>query len=355
MGVFSAQVTGPGTDSAGHLRRASAWLTDPVVASPAGPSASTGKGPTVATPHRDPSRSRPDSLHVGIDAEKVVVGPYPLRMRTGRGRRHRSGSITEVVPAPPSGRTRDDRVRFTSQLALALLLLSAVLHGVGFAWWLAPPVSAAVLGFVTWDQARRAATGTIAVPRVPAGDQTLHVLYARDERVAFERTFAAAKRARDTWPALRHMIDPADAEPMLARALADLAGVLARRQQLRRLRTDLAAVRHAGLPADSPAVQALVAQRQRLETLWREAGDEANRHILNINAAAVAGENLIREQRIGQTAREAERAIAHLTAAAMSRPSAEAAGVAGGRELADRTQAVIGAYRELAARYGRGV
>jgi hypothetical protein len=288
----------------------------------------------------DASQAR-GSLHVGIDADKVVVGPYPLTMRTGRARRRRWNSITEVVPASPSGRTRDDRIRFLCKLALALLLLSAVLTGAGFAWWIASSVSAAILALVGRDQARAAATGTIAVPCGP----TVHVLYAKQERVAFERTFEAAKRVQRTWPALRHMIDPADAEPMLVRALADLAEVLARRQQIRRLRRELAQVRHADLPADSPAVLAFTAQRDRAEALWQETADEANRHILSINAAAVAGENLIREQQLGRTARDAEHAIAHLTASMADAP------VGGGQELAERTQAVIGAYRKLAARY----
>jgi hypothetical protein len=303
------------------------------------------KGATVATPTGDRSH-----LHVGVDGEKVVVGPYPLKMRTGRAKRRRGTWITETVPAPASGRSREQRIRFLCQLALALLLLSAVLNGVGLDVWVGPAVSAVILGFTAWDQSRAAAIATIAVPRVPDGATDLHVLYGRDERIAFERTFAVARRIQRTWPALREMIDPADAEPMLARALSDLAGVLARRQQLRRLRVELAEVRHADLPTDSPAVQALAAQRHRLETLWREAGEEANRHITSIGATAVAGENLIREQEISETAREAERAISHLSA---SVPAGAPSGA--GHELADRTQAVVGAYRELAARYGRGV
>jgi hypothetical protein len=66
-------------------------------------------------------------LHIGIDAEKVVVAPVPLRMRTGRARRRRRGTVTEVVPLPPSGRTREDRIRFAPQLGLVLLVFCAVL------------------------------------------------------------------------------------------------------------------------------------------------------------------------------------------------------------------------------------
>ena len=62
-----------------------------------------------------------------------------------------------------------------------------------------------------------------------------------------------------------------------------------------------------------------------------------------MNAAALTGENLIRERHIGRTARDAELAISRLSAADRAR-SVEAA-----PELAERTAAVVAAYRELAA------
>ncbi|HET9516997.1 MAG TPA: hypothetical protein VFO77_04655, partial [Actinoplanes sp.] len=249
--------------------------------------------------------ARPTRLHIGVDAEKVVVSRYRLRMRTGRGTRTRRGSMVELVPAPASGRSRDARIGHLFLLALALVLLCGVLGGAGLPWWAGPSVGVLVLGVVAREQARAAAVGTIALPRVPADDPAVQVLTAPDERLAFERSFAVAKRIQRSWPALRHLIDPAEAEPMLRLALGDLAAVLLRRQQMRTLRRDLAQVHHDGLPADSPAVQSLLAQRHRLEVLWRESGEEANRHILSIHAAAKAGEDLIREQRIGATARQA--------------------------------------------------
>ena len=284
-------------------------------------------------------------LHVGIDHEKTVVAPYRLRMRTGRARRTRWGSLTEVRPATPSGRSGEERFRFACQLGLALVILSAVLTAVAIPWWSAVAGSAALLGYVIWEQARSAAAGVIALP---PGDDA-HILYAHEERAAFERSFASAKRVQRTWPAMRHLIDVADAERMLSRALWDLSGVLNRRQQIRRLRDELAAVDYRDMPAYSPAVDALLEQRTRVEILWRETGAEANRHIVGINAACTAGENLIREQQIGRTARDAEKAIAHITATA-------APGLpANGTELAERTAAVIDAYRDLAARYSDGV
>ena len=287
--------------------------------------------------HTPKRRAAEPRLFIGIDSEKIVVSPAPLKMRVGRARRSRWGSVTEVVPAPPSGRSREDRVRFASQLSLALVVLSAVLSALGIAWWAAAAGSIALVAFVTAEQARAARVGRLALPR---GDDS-YVLHAVEERAAFERAVVVARRVRATWPALRHMIDPGDADRSLTAALGELAAIMARRQQIRRLREELTTAGQHDLPADSPAVQALAEQRLRVEGLWRAGAGAANRILASINAAALAGEELIREQRLGETAREAELAIARLTAAATSPLDS-------GPDLAERTAAVITAYRELA-------
>jgi hypothetical protein len=277
-------------------------------------------------------------LHIGIDAEKVVVAPYPLAMRTGRARRRRLGSITEVVPVPSSGLGREDRVRFVSQLGLVLLILCTVLSALGIPWWAPAAGSVALVAFVAVQQGRAARTGSLAIPR---GDDC-HVLYAPDERTAYARAVVVARRIQRTWPALEHMIDPADADRSLSRALDDLAGIMARRQEIRRLRAELSEIDDVDLAADDPAGQAAAAQRDRVDELWHASGTTANSVLTGLNAAALAGENLIREQRIGAAARDRATAIARITAADAGR-SAEA-----GPDLAERTAAVIAAYRELA-------
>ena len=279
----------------------------------------------------------PGALFVGADVEKTVVSPYPIKMRSGRARRHRVGSVVEVVPVGASGRSREDRVRYSSQLALALLVLTAVLGAVGVAWWVGAAASVALVAFVSVGQARAARAGVLALPR---GDDSF-VLHAAEERVAYGRAVAVARRVRATWPALRHMIDAEQADVDLTAALRELAGIMARRQQIRRLREELGSASRHDLPADSPAVQALAEQRLRVEGLWRSTAEAANRILAGINAAALAGENLIREQRIGETARAAELAISRLTAVTAPADS--------GPALAERTAAVIAAYRELAA------
>jgi hypothetical protein len=276
-------------------------------------------------------------LHIGADAEKTVVSAYPLRTRTGRARRHRTGTLTEVLPVAPSGRSREVRVTFLARLSLPLLLVSAVLFAAGVPGWLVLALTAGTLGLAGWDDRRRAQRTTFAIPRDPGA----RVLRTPQERAAYDRAVAVARRIRRTWPALPGMIDPESADRTLTHALDDLATLLVRRQEIRRLRAGLDGVRVTEVPADSPAALALAEQRARTERLWLDSAEQANRILRSIDETALAGETFVHEQRIGATARQAEATLARLTVGA---PPAEAA-----PELAENTAVVLAAYRELAA------
>lgn len=275
-------------------------------------------------------------LHIGVDTEKVVVSAYPLSARSGRLRRTRTGSLVEVFPRPPSGRSRADRVTVAARLALPLMLLSAGLAAAGMNWWLVLACSAALVTQVWRVQARAARRGVIAVPR----DTESPVLWTAAERAAFERAVIASRRVRATWPALGDMIDPGSADRSLTRALGELGGVLARRQELARLCAELDGVRDADIPADSPARSAVDEQRERAEQSWRAEDAAADRILRSIDTAARAGESFIRERQVAATARYAERTLARVTGAPAVADS--------GPDLADRTTAVIAAYRDLA-------
>jgi hypothetical protein len=277
-------------------------------------------------------------LHAGIDFEKVVVSPYPLRTRSGVACRERAGTLNVFVPRVPSGRSREDRVTFTARLALPLLFAAAVFAASGFSWWLAAGGSAVLVGLVWRWQARAAQEAAFAVPR----DTESRVLWSVQERAAFAGALDASQRVRRTWPALDGMIDPVLADRSLTRALGELAEVLGRRQELRRVREELAGVRDADIPGDSPARMAADLQRERADEAWREAGDAANRILGSIDAAARAGESFIRERQVAATARHAERTLA--------RVAGVPAAVESGPDLAGRTEAVIEAYRDLAGR-----
>lgn len=274
-------------------------------------------------------------LHIGIDTEKVVVSAYPLKMRSGRARRSRTGSVTRVRPVPPSGRGREVRLAFVARCALPLIFVAGVLYASGLPWWLPAAAAAGAIGLIWRRQARAAEPGLVAVP----GDAGSRVLWATPERVAFDRAVVVSGRIRRTWPSLPDMIDPVAADRALTRSLDDLAGIMARRQEIRRLRAELQEVRALDVPDRSPAVLALAEQRARVEQLWLETAGQANRILRSLDAAARSGETFLRERRIGEAARSAEQVLATL---AVGVPSTET-----GPELAARTEAVIDAYREL--------
>ncbi|MBU2670589.1 hypothetical protein KOI35_44525 [Actinoplanes bogorensis] len=281
----------------------------------------------------------PSELHIGIDDEKTVLSPYALSLRTGRATRHRAGSVTEVVPATPSGVSREARLAFAARLSLPLIFASAVLYAAGVPWWLPFAASVATVATVARRQARAAQVARFELPTADGS----RVLRSPEERAVLQRAAAVARRIRRTWPGLTGMIDPDRADHALTRTLDDLGALLERRQELRRLRAGLESVRHGDVPADSPAVLALAAQRERADQLWREAGERANHLLRSLDRTALAGEAFLREREIGETARQAELVLAGLTEQPGAGP-AEA-----GPELADRTAAVITAYRELAA------
>ena len=279
----------------------------------------------------------PSELHIGVDTEKTVIAAGRLVARTGRVSRHRSGSVTETVPVQPSGVSREARLAFAAKLSLPLVFLCAVLYAAGVPWWLPAAVSVAAVAGVWRRQARAAQVASFAMPRGEGG----RVLWSAEERAVFRRAVGVARRIRRTWPGLPGMIDPDLADRSLRRALDDLAALLVRRQEIRRLRAELDGVRRHDVPADSPAVRSLAEQREHAERLWRETGRQANRILRSLDRTALAGEAFLHEQRIGATARQAELVLAEL---APGRPVADT-----GPELADRTAAVITAYRELAA------
>ncbi|BCY06386.1 hypothetical protein [Actinoplanes sp. L3-i22] len=275
-------------------------------------------------------------LYIGADAEKVVVSAHRVRTRTGRARYRRTGAMIEAVTEPPSGRTREVRLAYAGRLALPLLLASAILAATGLTWWFPAAVSA---GLITWTWRRQARAAQPAVFATPRDDEA-RVLWTEPERAALTRAVAVSYRVRRTWPALGGMVDPSLADHSLTRALDELATLLARRQELRRVRAGLESTRDADIPADSPARIAADLQRERADELWAETGAAANRIVRAIDAAARTGESFIREQQVAATARHAERSLARVGGA----PAAES-----GPELADRTEAVITAYRELGA------
>ncbi len=271
------------------------------------------------------------ALYVAHDDKMVIVSRLPLEVVGGRGISYGWGSVLEVTPADPPGET--------APLAVVLYGLAAILGIAGGVTLLANPLAGGVLVLVaalagggaalhSWRQR----PGVISAPSLESGREQHHVLVEARDRQVFSDAIDLCQRTSETWPALGALIDVPLAERQLAQALFDLAGALERRQELRELHAELA--QHDGAFELAPRML-------KATDALAELDDEVAQRLATLHAVAVAGEELIRDQEIDALVRDADEALARLTSAGPAMmPDA-------GSELAERTAAVLRAYREL--------
>ncbi|GIF18464.1 hypothetical protein BJ973_008578 [Actinoplanes tereljensis] len=166
-------------------------------------------------------------------------------------------------------------------------------------------------------------------------------LTAAAERTAFDRAVAIADRISETWPALGNLVDVPAAEALLADALWEITGLLVRRQELSAVLADLTRPDFVGLsPADGTAERLQAQIRATKQALSGVEIDLAGREA-SLRRAEEAGRTFIREREMRQAIQAAERSLGTQPEAA--RPADPAA------DLAEQTQLVLSAYRELTA------
>ncbi|GAA0571201.1 hypothetical protein GCM10010172_64570 [Paractinoplanes ferrugineus] len=271
------------------------------------------------------------SLYVAHDERMVIVSLLPLEVVGGRGMSYGWGSVLEMAPAEPATEPGPLTgvlcgVGGVSGMIGALLLLGGALTGGIFLLGGVTVAGGAILH--GWRQR----PGVISAPRLASDREQHHVLVEDRDRKLFSDAIDLCQRTSQTWPALGALIDAPVAERQLARALFDLAGALERRQELREL--------HAALAEHDGAFE-LAPRMLKAGSALAALDDEVGHRLATLNAVAVAGEELIRDQRITALAREADEALARLTSTGL--PIVADAG----SELAERTEAVLRAYREL--------
>ena len=193
---------------------------------------------------------------------------------------------------------------------------------------------AAILNLVAWAGIRLAAA-----------------LLARDSRVIADPRdwsgWCAAVEARDkimrAWPELRRHVEVgADAEAVVNRALWDLAGAIGERARVRDAQHELR-VAHRDLPPDEPAAVGLSARLRALGETRARLDMAVTRRIAHVTSLAASCIDFVVEQAAIAHARDAARAADELLGEAGLVGVDEDAG----RDLAERTDAVLNAYREL--------
>ena len=271
------------------------------------------------------------SLYVAHDDELVIVSRLPLEVAGGRGLSFGWGSVVEVTPADePADRGPFEGLLYGFALIFGIVGGLMLLGGALVGGLLVLAGIAAAGGAVLYRMRRR--PGVISAPSFESDRAQHHVLVDDRDREVFSDAIDLCQRTSETWPALGALIDVPMAERQLAQALFDLAGALERRQEIRELHAELA--RHDGAFELAPRMA-------KATSTLAELDGEVTQRLAALHAVAVAGEELVRDQEIEALAREADEALARLASAGPG-ISADV-----GSELAERTEAVLRAYREL--------
>lgn len=283
-------------------------------------------------------------LFVARDDTVVVVSNAPLKLAGGRADTHRWGSVLEISPPESGNLPMIERVAGWSAFWLFVATILPV--AAGMAWWPVPllfsVIAVAVRVFVPWLRQ----PGVVPVPDPDQRPAGCHLLFDDEDREIFLGAMDLGERAFRTWPLLGDLVDAPVAQRLMAHALFDLAAILERRQGLREL-LDLVAERAPeAAEHDGPAARRLQRQEEEITASLTELDSEIDRRIADLTAVAVAGESFIREREMSELARDVDQALVEL------RPEELPSQQDPGAELADQTEAVLSAYRELNVRYG---
>jgi hypothetical protein len=166
-------------------------------------------------------------------------------------------------------------------------------------------------------------------------------LTAFPERNMFDRFVDTAERVSRTWPALGGLVDVPEASAMLTTALWEIAGVLTRRQELTAVLAELSRPDFAAASPDDRTAQELQTHLRATKMALSDIEIDLAARESSLRRAEEAGRAFIREQQMRDAIRAAEESLHPDAAAALPSDA--------GADLAEQTNLVINAYKELTA------
>jgi len=244
-------------------------------------------------------------------------------------------------PRPALFRLADTRLPWLAAAAALLAVPVGVPVGLATATadyvlveWLA---AAAVLLLVGW-------LGTVGLRRRLAPHRrTLETTYSR---AVWRRAVAARNVVVTSWPKLRrHAEVGADAPAVVNRAMWELAGVLLERDRIEAAREDLLAARRE-LARNDPVNRELSTRIDGLLAARNELNADISGRVGHLTSLAESCTGFLAEQAAIAHARDAARAADAILGGRVGDDDDP------GRDLAERTSAVLDAYRELQRQVG---
>jgi hypothetical protein len=272
-------------------------------------------------------------LYVARDLSATVISRHRLRMAGGRAVRRRWKALVETTADTGAQQPRD------AVIGTAMVAGPPILTGALTAVFAPVEIGIVVGGAVFFGMSyvaplvRRQLAG-----RGPRTTGAAYRLTTISERAAFDRVLATADRITESWPGLGALVDVFDAEAMLADALWEIARVLARRQEVSAVLSELSRPDFLNAdPADGTAREVGVHRRAARAAIARAEAELVQREA-NLRRVEQAGRRLARELEMRRAIRVAEESLQTSLALPPADPAAE---------LAEQTQSVLAAYREL--------
>jgi hypothetical protein len=289
------------------------------------------------------ARSR---LYVARDASSTVVArkrPWMAGSRTVR-RRFYPTLVEKTAPGQGPRWSAMEAATVLVPPVAVLLLITAAVGSVLLGFLAAGTVFflLAYLGPMQRERQSQRAAGR------PSPDR--RVLSQSTGREVFDRALQSADRVSESWPSLAELIRVADAEAMLSEALWELAGVLVKAEQVHTVLVELSRPEFAQRSRSDETAREVEEHRQATRAALVTLNEEIARRVAGIERAEAAGWSFIREKEMRRAIDAAEESLRNVrvedTGVVTGTARADA-----GAELAERTQSVVEAYRELTVRF----
>jgi hypothetical protein len=289
------------------------------------------------------ARSR---LYVARNASVTVVArrrPWLAGSRTVRRRFY--GTLVEKAPPVQGARWSAREAAIVLAPPIAVLLLTTAASGSALGGFLLGGAVFFLLAYLGPMQRERQSR---RIGTRPSPDR--RVLSQSTGREVFDRALQSADRVSETWPSLAELVRVADAEAMLSEALWELAGVLAKAEEVHTVLVELSRPEFAQRSRSDETAREVEEHRRATRAALVALNEEIARRVGGIERAEAAGWSFIREKEMRRAIHAAEESLRSV------RPEdtgvvAGAARADAGAELAEHTQSVVEAYRELTARF----
>jgi hypothetical protein len=288
-------------------------------------------------------------LYVARNASATIVArsrPWMIGGRTVH-RRHYA-TLVERAASGPNHRWSPVEAGTVLVPPLIVFLAITALAGTVALGFAASCIAFFALAYAGPMQGQRRTRRLIGRP-TPADVRTLSQSTGRE---VFDSALQSADRVSETWPALAELIRVADAEAMLNEALWELAGVLVKAEQVHTVLVELSRPEFAQRSRTDDTAREVEEHRRATREALVTLNEEIARRVGGIQRAEAAGWTFIREKEMRRAIRAAEESLRNVrdedaaaaTVTEVARPDA-------GAELAEHTQSVVEAYRELTTRF----